>query len=421
MATAATPVSATPLSGSAYTPPVRQRVDSIDLLRGLVMVIMMLDHTRDYFSAAAFQFDPTDLTKTSVALFLTRWITHFCAPAFFFLAGTGAFLRRRRGATPREMTSFLVSRGVWLIVLEFTIVRIGITFNLDYSGFTFGQTIWALGWSMIVLGALVHLPLWFTGAFGVTMVAVHNAFDGMRVPNWAPGMPDLALSQKLGLVLHQQGFLSVGGPNGTNFFTFYPLVPWIGVMAAGYAFGRLYTMDAPVRRRMLIRIGGAVVALFVLLRASNLYGDPSRWSVQPSGAFTVLSYLNVTKYPPSLLYLCMTLGPAILFLAMAERERRGRIGEALVTFGRVPLLFYMLQWYVSHLLALALFTAVGQPTDVLYFDPMKQVPEAIRARSGFSLPVVYLAWIIGVALIYPACVWFAGVKKRRSDWWLGYL
>lgn len=186
---------------------------------------MMLDHTRVSFSHEHYPYDPTDLTKTNVALFLTRWITHLCAPAFFFLAGTGAFLRRQRGATAGEMTSFLVSRGIWLVVLELTLVRIGITFNLDYHAFTVGQTIWALGWSMIVLGLLVHPPLWFTGAFGVVMIAVHNAFDGFRVPPWPPGMPDLSLGEKLALVLHQQGSFSVGGANGTVFYTFYPLVP----------------------------------------------------------------------------------------------------------------------------------------------------------------------------------------------------
>ncbi|MEO6525644.1 MAG: heparan-alpha-glucosaminide N-acetyltransferase domain-containing protein [Gemmatimonadaceae bacterium] len=420
MATAAA-VRSAPIDGAMYQPPTRQRVDSIDLLRGLVMVIMMLDHTRDFFSHDQYLYDPTDLTKTHVALFLTRWITHFCAPTFFFLAGTGAFLRRQRGATPGEMTSFLVSRGIWLIVLELTVVRIGLTFNVNYHGFTYGQTIWALGWSMIVLGLLVHLPLWVTGAFGVVMIAVHNAFDGIKVPAWSPGMPDLALSQKLTLVLHQPGSLSVGGASGTVFMTFYPLVPWIGVMAGGYAFGQLYTMDAPLRRRQLVRLGGALVMLFVLLRASNLYGDASKWTVQSSGAFTVLSFVNVTKYPPSLLYLCMTLGPAILFLAVAERARRGRIGAALVTLGRVPMLFYLLQWFAAHLMALALFKVAGQPTDVLFIDLSKQVPADIIARSGFSLPVVYLFWIIGVLLIYPLCAWFAAVKRRRNDWWLGYL
>jgi uncharacterized membrane protein len=419
MATAA--VSTTPAPSLAYAPPARQRLDSIDLLRGLVMVIMMLDHTRDYFSAAAYQFEPTDLTKTSLVLFLTRWITHYCAPAFFFLAGTGAFLRRQRGATPGDMTRFLVSRGIWLVVLEMTVVRIGITFNLHFGDYNFGQTIWALGWSMVVLGALVHLPLWFTGAFGVVMIAIHNAFDGIRAPAWSRGMPDLSIGNKLTLLLHQQGAFPVGGPKGSVFLSFYPLIPWIGVMAAGYAFGWFYTLDTPQRRRLLVRLGGGITALFVLLRATNLYGDPSKWAVQRSGAFTVMSFLNVTKYPPSLLYLCMTLGPAILFLAAAERERRGRIAAALVTLGRVPMLFYLLQWFVAHLLAFAAFSVAGQPMDALYLDPTRPFSAEVQAHAGFSLPVVYLFWITGVLLIYPLCKRYAEVKKRRNDWWLGYL
>ena len=419
MATAAA-VTATPVDAVTYRPPTRQRLDSIDLLRGLVMVIMMLDHTRDFFSAAAYQFEPTDLAKTSVALFFTRWITHYCAPTFFFLAGTGAFLRRQR-ATPGDMTRFLVSRGIWLIVLELTVVRIGITFNLHFGDYSFGQTIWALGWSMIVLAALVHLPVWVTGTFGVVMIVLHNAFDGIKAAAWQPGMPDIAIGDKVTLLLHQQGIFPVGGPNGVVFMTFYPLIPWIGVMAAGYAFGVLYTLDAPTRRRLLVRLGGGLTALFVVLRASNLYGDPSKWSVQSSGAFTVLSFLNVTKYPPSLLYLCMTLGPAILFLAAAERARRGGLAAALVTFGRVPMLFYLLQWYVAHLMAFAAFMIVGKSTEGLYLDPIKGFSAEVQAHAGFSLLVVYLFWAIGVLLIYPLCKRFAEVKKRRNDWWLGYL
>jgi uncharacterized membrane protein len=420
MATAA-PVSAAPLAGATYAPPARQRVDSIDLLRGLVMVIMMLDHTRDFFSAVAHAYDPTDLTQTSAALFLTRWITHFCAPVFFFLAGTGAFLRRARGATAGDMSRWLMSRGLWLIVLEFTVVRFGIMFDLHLHDFNGAQTIWALGCSMIALGLLVHLPLWLIGTFGVVMIAVHNAFDGIRAPAWSPGMPDLSLGDKLTLVLHQQGLLAVGGADGPVVLMVYPLIPWIGVMAAGYAFGQLYTMDASRRRRLLLGLGAATTALFVLLRASNVYGDPSKWAVQSSSGFTVLSFLNVTKYPPSLLYLCMTLGPAILFLALAERERRSWLGDSLVTFGRVPLLFYLLQWYVAHLMALGMFTLMGQPTGVLFGSPIRVIPAAELAGIGFSLPVVYAFWVIGVLLIYPLCARFAAVKKRRSDWWLGYL
>jgi uncharacterized membrane protein len=298
-----------------------------------VMVIMMLDHTRDYFSAEQFQFDPTDMTKTSVALFYTRWITHFCAPVFFFLAGTGAYLRRARGATPGELSRWLASRGLWLIVLELTVIRALITFDVLPRGTYVGQTIWALGWSMIALAALVHLPLRVIGAFGVLMILVHNAFDGIRTQACAPGGTTCGAGDMLLRVLHQPGPMTVG-TGGPVFLALYPLIPWIGVMAAGYVFGRLYTMDAVERRRLLVRLGGGIIALFVILRATNVYGDASKWAVQPrGGAFTMLSFLNLTKYPPSLLYLCMTLGPAILLLAFLERERRGRLGRALVEFG----------------------------------------------------------------------------------------
>jgi uncharacterized membrane protein len=401
-----------------YQPRARQRIDSIDLLRGLVMVIMMLDHTRDYFSAAAFQFDPTDLSKTSAALFFTRWITHYCAPVFFFLAGTGAYLRRARGGTLAELSWFLVSRGIWLILLELALIRVLITFDVLPRGTYLGQTIWALGWSMIALAALIRLPLPLTGATGLVMILVHNAFDNVNIATCAPGNPVCSAGDLMLNVLHRPGFLALGA-NGPVFYSHYPLIPWIGVMAVGYAFGRLYTMDAAERRRNLTRLGSAVIATFVVLRATNLYGDASKWSVQKTGALTVMSFLNTTKYPPSLLYLCMTLGPAILLLAFLERGQRGWAGRALVTLGRVPLMFYILQWAFAHGVAHVVHVAAGKPTGALYrFHDHS--PEML-AQAGFSLPVVYLFWIAGVVALYPMCRWFAGVKRRRNDWWLGYL
>jgi len=317
------------------------------------------------------------------------------------------------------MSWFLVSRGVWLIVLEMTLFRALISFDVLPRGTYFGQTIWALGWSMIVLAAFVHAPLWVTGAFGGVMVLVHNAFDAMGPKACFPGQPICGPGDMVLHVLHVSGPVMLG-PKGPMFIALYPLIPWVGVMALGYVFGRLYTMDAAERRRILLRLGGAVTALFVILRATNLYGDPSKWSVQARGAaFTVLSYLNVTKYPPSLLYLCITLGPAILLLAFLERERRGALGSALVVFGRVPLLFYILQWVFAHGVAYAAYVAAGMPTEPLFIfhDNSKEV----LARAGFSLPVVYAFWIVGVLALYPICKWYAGVKRRRNDWWLGYL
>ena len=416
MATAA--VSAAPLDGVVYAPPARQRIDSIDLLRGLVMVIMMLDHVRDYFHYANFQFDPTNLEKTTAALFMTRWITHYCAPVFFFLAGTGAFLRRSRGASAAEISRFLASRGLWLIVLELTVIRFLISGDLSPNGLLLGQTIWALGWSMIALSVLVYLPLRAIGAFGGAMVLIHNAFDGLKLPSCAPGAPQCGAGDLLAYVLHVQGPLQLW-PNGPVFLAFYPLIPWIGVMALGYVFGRLYTMDPLARRRILLRLGLGLITLFVVLRATNLYGDPSRWSVQPRPGFTVLSFLNVTKYPPSLLFLCMTIGPAIVLLAFMERERRSAIGRALVTYGRVPMLFYVLQWVWAHGLAFPAFALAGKPTSALFL--FHENPPEVLARAGFSLAVVYVVWIVGVFALYPICKWYADVKRRRNDWWLGYL
>lgn len=416
MATAA--VSAPTRDGVVYAPPARQRIDSIDLLRGLVMVIMMLDHVRDYFSADAFQFDPTNLERTSVALFFTRWITHFCAPVFFFLAGTGAFMRRERGTTNAELSRFLVSRGIWLIALELTVLRFLITADFFPRGAYLGQTIWALGWSMIVLAGLIHLPLGAIAAFGGVMVGIHNAFDGVKLPPCNPGAAQCGATDLFAYVVHVQGLLQLR-PGGPAFLAFYPLVPWIGVMALGFVFGRLYTMDPPSRRRNLIRLGLGIIGFFVVLRAINVYGDPSRWSVLPRTGFTVLSFLNLTKYPPSLLYLCMTLGPSILLLAFLERERRNAFGRALVTYGRVPLLYYILQWVWAHGLAFVAYRLAGKPTDALFIFHNNS-PEQL-ARAGFSLGVVYVMWIVGVFALYPLCAKYAEVKRRRNDWWLGYL
>jgi hypothetical protein len=251
------------------------------------------------------------------------------------------------------------------------------------------------------------------------MVLVHNAFDAMGPQACFPGQPVCGAGDVMLRVLHVSGPVVLGS-NGSMVLALYPLIPWIGVMALGYVFGRLYTMDAAERHRILLRLGGAVTALFVILRATNLYGDPSKWSVQSRGAgFTVLSFLNLTKYPPSLLYLCMTIGPAILLLAFMEREQRSAIGRALVTYGRVPMLFYVLQWVWAHGLAYAAFVAAGKPTSALFI--LHNNPPDVLARAGFPLPVVYVVWIAGVLALYPICRWYAGVKRRRSDWWLGYL
>ena len=403
--------------------PARARVDSIDLLRGIVMVIMLLDHTRDFVHANALRFeDPTDLSSTHVLLFFTRWITHFCAPVFVFLAGTSAYLQFARGKSKAQLSKFLITRGLWLIVVELTIVKVGITLNPDIRFLGFLQVIWVIGVSMIVLAGLIHLPQIVIGAFGLLLIALHNLTDGVRVEGWGgPGSPVPGLSAKLWIVLHQafNGFPILGFPSPVV-FVIYPLIPWVGVMAVGYVFGALYQLEAHRRRRLLLIIGGAATLLFIIIRAFNAYGDPSGWSHQKNFVFTVLSFINTSKYPPSLLFLLMTLGPAIIFLALAEsRSSASRIRNIFVTFGRVPLFFYVLQWFTAHVISIVLHFAFGKPTRWLWRSPVEffePVP-----GIGFNLGVVYLSWIAGLVILYPLCKWFAGVKQRRKDWWLSYL
>ncbi|HET6851313.1 MAG TPA: heparan-alpha-glucosaminide N-acetyltransferase domain-containing protein [Pyrinomonadaceae bacterium] len=399
------------------------RVDSIDLLRGIVMVIMMLDHTRDFVHNAVYQFPPEDLSRTNVALFFTRWITHFCAPVFVFLAGTGAYLQFARGKSKAELSRFLVTRGLWLIILELTVVRLGISFSLDYRFLAFLQVIWVIGVSMIILAALIHLPLKVIAGFGLVMIAVHNLFDDFRVTSWRPGTPVPGFGATIWILLHQ-AFEGLPFPtsSGPVAFVIYPLVPWIGVMAVGYAFGALYQWEARRRRRWLLIIGAETTALFIIIRAINVYGDPAKWSEQKNALFTVLSFVNTSKYPPSLLFLLMTLGPSILALLWFEAApSTGAIRNFFVTFGRVPLFFYLLQWFTAHIISILLHLAFGKPAGWLFKSPVELFTNGPPQGTGFNLGIVYLSWIAGVLLLYPLCKWFADVKQRRRDWWLSYL
>ncbi len=382
----------------------RNRVQSVDLLRGVVMVLMALDHVRDYFSETAFAFDPTDLTRTTPLLFFTRWVTHFCAPVFVFLAGTGAYLSLGRGRSKGELSRFLLTRGLFLIVLDPTVIRHSWIWDGQWH-FAFGQVIWVIGWSMVLLSLLVHLPRWCSVAFGLILVCGHNYLDHVQVES-------TSVWGKIWILLHVQNIIEPIA--GFQFFVLYPLVPWVGVMALGYAFGPILTRDPEPRRRGLWILGLSLIVAFVALRWINVSGDPHPWSVQKNNLFTLLSFIRCEKYPPSLLFLLMTLGPAIVALTLFDRAS-GAWMRPIVLFGRVPMFYYLIHVPFIHVIAgFAQMHKFGWHSFTI--SPL-QPP----AGFGFPLAVVYGVWIAVVVALYFPCRWFAAVKARRKDWWLSYL
>ena len=393
---------------------IKQRIYSIDLLRGIVMMIMLLDHTRDFVHADAMRFDPTDVTQTSVALFFTRWITHYCAPTFVFLSGVSIYLQKMQGKTNSELSRFLWTRGLWLIFLEFTVVRLGMTFNFDYSSFVgVAQVIWVIGVSMIAMAALIYLPLRIVGMIGLATIVLHNLTDGIAVPPEIAfgGTPAPDLWQSLWIIVHQSGLVY-------GIFFAYPLIPWIGVMAAGFAFGVIFGWEAEQRRRLLLIVGVASTMFFVVLRYINIYGDLFPWSTQPNPAFTVLSFLNTTKYPPSLAFLLMTLGPAMIVLFLTDRIDGNALWQRIcITFGRVPMFFYILQWFMAHGMGILLAYVAGKTPLLSPPFPGTEIPP----DHGFALWVVYGAWLAGLILLYPLCLWWGNLKKRNKHWALSYL
>jgi uncharacterized membrane protein len=386
----------------------RARIESVDLLRGVIMILMALDHTRDYFGAPV---NPTDVATTTVALFFTRWVTHFCAPVFFLLTGTGAFLALRRRSIP-GLSRFLLTRGLWLIFLELFVVRcLGWQFNFDYH-LTVLTVLWALGWAMIVLSALVWLPASVVGIIGAAIIVLHNLFDSVQAASLGPFAP-------LWTALHAPGVLWTDGNH--TLFAAYVLIPWVGVTAVGYSLGQVYRWEPERRRRLLGRMGVALIVAFIALRAANIYGDPSNWAHQRSGIFTTLSFINTTKYPPSLLYLLMTLGPALLFLRAVD-DRLPRVLRPALVFGKVPMSYYVLHIVLIHLAAVAACLARYGSVHWMFESPsLDRYPITQPPGWPAPLPVVWLVWVSVVVLLYPVCRWFAGVKRRRTDWWLSYL
>jgi uncharacterized membrane protein len=399
---------AAPAAASIVAPVAVPRIASIDLMRGLVMIIMAIDHCRDFFGAAGY--DPTDLSHASAGLFLTRWITHFCAPSFVFLAGTSAFLyARNTGATRGALQRFLLTRGLWLVFLELSWVNFCWRFNL--GGFNL-QVIWALGWCMVWLAALLYLPLRVMVGLGLLLVFGHNLLDRWHYADFASISPALGW---LWAYVHELHVAPVAP--GFVIALAYPLVPWVGVMALGYGFGQLLLLPAVERDRWMTRLGLAAIVLFLLLRLSNFYGEPQLWASNPRGTlYTVLGLLNETKYPPSLLFLLMTLGPVLLLLPLLERWK-GAMAQRISVFGRVPMFFYLLHLPLIHGTAL-LAARYGQATVDADFVVGANLPAGYEP----SLLRVYLVWAAVILVLYPVCRWYAGYKSRHKNyWWLSYL
>jgi uncharacterized membrane protein len=393
------------------TQPGASRVASVDLLRGLVIVIMAIDHTRDFVHWAAMNFQPEDLARTTAPIFFTRWITHFCAPVFMFCAGMGAWFRLDRGGTVPDLSRFLWTRGLWLILLELTVVRLGFFFNVKYDVVLL-LVFWALGVSMVALAGVVRLPYRAILAISAGLIVLHNAFDGVRTQS-------LGSLGWLWNVLHQPGLLTAGPP---AIILAYPIVPWIGVMALGFCAGRLYRLPDDERRAILMRIGVVTPLAFIVVRGINIYGDPRPWTGQSSLAMTIISFLNCAKYPPSLSFLLMTLGPAMIFLSLVDRARP-RAWNPLVVFGRAPLVFFVVHLPLIRALAIAL-TAVRYGMAPFLFTPPPTLGTARKlfpADYGWDLWVVYAIWLVVIALMYPLCRWFVELRQRRRDPWLSYL
>ena len=387
------------------------RILSIDLLRGLVMVIMALDHVRMYFSYGTWYVSPTDLATTTPMLFFTRWITHFCAPVFVFLAGTSAFLRGTKNASPAQTALFLFTRGIWLVIVEIVIVTFGWTFDPTYS-LVILQVIWAIGLSMIVLSGLVFLPMPIILAVGLVLVFGHNLLDPIRAHG-------IGFVDYLWYTLHQPQLVT---SNGRMISIFYPVLPWAGLMAVGYVFGNLFMKDVAATRRTLWLLASGIGAtiLFIVLRQFNLYGEPFPRQVLDSSTFTLISFLNTTKYPPSLQFLLMTMGLALIFLALIEYARP-RETNPLVVFGKVPFFFYVVHIYLIHALAVLALAFTG-------WEWREYILSAPRFQSGrlsdfgFALEAVYVIWLIVVIMLYPLCRWYQKVRQNNPEkWWLRYL
>ena len=398
--------------------PSSYRIDSIDLLRGLVMIIMALDHTRDFFHKGGMTSDPLDLATTTPFLYFTRWITHFCAPVFTFLAGTGAWFQSLR-KSKKQLSWFLLSRGFWLVLVEILVINFAFSFDPHYRLIGL-QTIWSIGFSMMLLGVIIWLPFPIILILGSLIVLGHNSLDFYEAGNMGGSYPFLYS------LMHHFGFYSLW--DGHSLLVLYPFLPWTGLMIMGYCFGKLFTVyEGLKRKKILTWLGVGIILFFIALRLTNYvgsrfhYGDPFLWSTQKNSLYTFLSFMNLQKYPPSLLYMCATIGPAILFVAWFG-EIKSKFSKIITVYGRVPFLYYVLHFFLIHAVAAVFYLSRGHSFAEGVKPQTGFLPNFMSPQEGVSLAAVYLIWILIVASLYPVCKWFSDYKQsHREKWWLSYL
>jgi uncharacterized membrane protein len=384
-----------------------KRISSIDFTRGLVMVIMALDHVRDLMQDSLSP-RPTNLEATTAALFFTRWITHLCAPTFVFLSGVSAYISFKKSGLAATK-KFLLTRGIWLVVLEFTVVNFGLWMDIHFRTLIM-EVICAIGVGLIVLSFLLKISPRTIGIIGLVIIFGHNLLQGISFP--ANSGLDFFES-----VLFRQNLFQPS-PN-FGFVTGYPLIPWLGVTMAGFGCGSLFELSPEKRKKIFLRIGAAALLLFCLIRFANIYGDPSPWAVQKTSLFSFLSFINVTKYPPSLLFILLMLGIMFLILFFAEGISN-RITNFFIVYGNVPLFYFIVHLYLIHILMFVMLFMQGFGIKDLQFGVLQFGRP--QKESGVGLPIIYLIWIGVVLVLYPLCRWYGKYKMTHKEKeWLRYL
>lgn len=385
-----------------------KRQQSIDIVRGIVMIIMALDHVRDLMHVDSITQSPTDLATTTPLLFFTRWITHLCAPIFVFLAGTSVYLSLQNKNNIAEKRQHLLKRGFWLIVVEFTIVNFGLFFDIGFHTLLF-EVIAAIGFGFIILGLLLKIRSKILGIIGLIIIFSHNLL---------PLIP-FAENSVLKAVLSPFFSPIVIPFSGRAFIMGYPPIPWLGIMLVGFATGKFFLLAEEKRKKLFIKIGLSALSLFIVVRFLNIYGDPVLWTIQKDAVFTFLSFMNVTKYPPSLLFCLVTLGILFLLLAFAEQFQNG-IKKVALVYGKVPLFYFVIHFYVIHIITLFMLILQGFNWSQLEFaSGTFGRPKGVE--SGLPLWSIYFIWIFVVMILYKPCLWFGKYKEENQHWWLKYI